>query len=168
MKKWWIFGADFFTVYAEFFTVYKGCKGWKKKHLVIWWTFSRLVFHGLPPLEQLGGNFGTEKIFSSPPSPPNSPQTSSQPLGPRSSPGRPPPPGTSNKRPTPLPFLEPRTPPSPVYAWNGCHLSNWHSHLETVHILGPKWVYFRPFRTTFSMIVAQIVVFIAISPFPPL
>ena len=32
-------------------------------------------------------------------------------------------------------------------------------HLETVHILGPKWVYFRPFRTTFSMIVAQIVVF---------
>ena len=33
-------------------------------------------------------------------------------------------------------------------------------------ILGPKWVYFRPFRTTFSMIVAQIVVFIVISPFP--
>ena len=22
VKKWWIFGADFFTVYAEFFTVY--------------------------------------------------------------------------------------------------------------------------------------------------
>ena len=38
-------------------------------------------------------------------------------------------------------------------------------HLETVHILGPKWVYFRPFRTTFSMIVAQIVVFIVISLF---
>ena len=33
--------------------------------------------------------------------------------------------------------------------------------------LGPKWVHFRPFRTTFSMIVAQIVVFIVISPFPP-
>ena len=32
---------------------------------------------------------------------------------------------------------------------------------------GPKWVYFRPFGTTFSMIVAQIVVFIVISPFPP-
>ena len=38
---------------------------------------------------------------------------------------------------------------------------------QTVHILGPKWVYFRPFRTTFSMIVAQIVVFIVISLFPP-
>ena len=38
---------------------------------------------------------------------------------------------------------------------------------KTVHILGPTWVYFRPFRTTFSMIVAQIVVFIVISPFPP-
>ena len=35
------------------------------------------------------------------------------------------------------------------------------------HILGPKWVYFRPFRTKFSMMVAQIVVFIVISPFPP-
>ena len=22
VKKWWIFGADFFTVYAEFFTVF--------------------------------------------------------------------------------------------------------------------------------------------------
>ena len=39
-------------------------------------------------------------------------------------------------------------------------------HLETVHILGPKWVYFRPFHTTFSMIVAQIIVFIVISLFP--
>ena len=26
VKKWWIFGADFFTVDAEFFTVYKGHK----------------------------------------------------------------------------------------------------------------------------------------------
>ena len=26
VKKWWIFGADFFTVYTEFFTVYKGHK----------------------------------------------------------------------------------------------------------------------------------------------
>ena len=26
VKKWWIFGADFFTVYAEFFTVCKGQK----------------------------------------------------------------------------------------------------------------------------------------------
>ena len=25
-EKWWIFGADFFTVYAELFTVYKGHK----------------------------------------------------------------------------------------------------------------------------------------------
>ena len=24
----------------------------EKKHLVIWWSFSRLVFHGLPPLER--------------------------------------------------------------------------------------------------------------------
>ena len=24
VKKWWIFGADFFMVYAEIFTVYKG------------------------------------------------------------------------------------------------------------------------------------------------
>ena len=56
-------------------------------------------------------------------------------------------------------FLDNSSPPPPV--------TNWRSHLETVHILGPKWVYFRPFRTTFSMIVAQIVVFIVISPFPP-
>ena len=26
VKKWWIFGADFFTVYSELFTVYKGHK----------------------------------------------------------------------------------------------------------------------------------------------
>ena len=49
----------------------------------------------------------------------------------------------------------------------GAILSNWRFHLETVHILGPKWVYFRPFRTTFAMIVAQILVFIVISLFPP-
>ena len=51
VKKWWIFGADFFTVYAELFTVYKGHKRWKKKTSRYWWSFSRLVFHGLPPLE---------------------------------------------------------------------------------------------------------------------
>ena len=39
--------------------------------------------------------------------------------------------------------------------------------LGAVHILGPKWVCFWPFRTTFSMIVAQIVVFIVISLLPP-
>ena len=49
VKKWWIFGADFFTVYAEFFTVYKGHKRWKKNLVID--DFSRLVFHGLPPLE---------------------------------------------------------------------------------------------------------------------
>ena len=44
------FSADFFTVYAEFFTVHKGRKRWKNISLLIW-AFSRLVFHGLPPLE---------------------------------------------------------------------------------------------------------------------
>ena len=59
MKKWWIFGADFFMVWRRFFhglrrffTVCKGHKRWKKKTSRYWWAFSRLVFHGLPPLEQ--------------------------------------------------------------------------------------------------------------------
>ena len=45
------FCCRFFTVYAEFFTVYKGHKRWKKTS-PYWWSFSRLAFHGLPPLEQ--------------------------------------------------------------------------------------------------------------------
>ena len=45
------FGADFFHGLRRFFTVYKGRKRWKKKHLVIDDLFSRLAFHGLPPLE---------------------------------------------------------------------------------------------------------------------
>ena len=81
--------------------------------------------------------------------------------------------GSALRRVVPIPPNQPKLhfshgpPPPPVHAWNGCHLSNWRSHLETVHILGPKWVDFRPFRTTFSMIAAQIVVFIVISSFPP-
>ena len=47
VKKWWIFGADFFTVYAEFFPVYKGHIGEKKKIslLMIFFTvrFSRFT-----------------------------------------------------------------------------------------------------------------------------
>ena len=57
VKKWWIFGADFFTVWCRFFhglrrffTVCKGHKRWKKTSRYRW-AFSRLVFHGLPPLE---------------------------------------------------------------------------------------------------------------------
>ena len=46
------FWYRFFTVYAEFFTAYKGRKRWKNISLLIW-SFSRLVFHGLPPLEQI-------------------------------------------------------------------------------------------------------------------
>ena len=49
VKQWWLFGCRFFTVCAEFFTVYKGRKRWKNISLLIW-AFSRLVFHGLPPL----------------------------------------------------------------------------------------------------------------------
>ena len=60
VKKRWIFGADFFTVWCRFFhslrrffTVCKGRKRWKKKTSRYRWAFSRLVFHSLPPLESL-------------------------------------------------------------------------------------------------------------------
>ena len=46
VKKWWLFGCRFFTVCAEFFTVYKGRKRWKNISLLIW-ASSRLVFHRL-------------------------------------------------------------------------------------------------------------------------
>ena len=44
------FGADFFTVYADFSRLLRDANG-EKKHLVIDVSFSRLVFHGLPPLD---------------------------------------------------------------------------------------------------------------------
>ena len=61
VKKWWIFGADFFTVWCRFFhdfwcrffTVYKPHKRWKQKTSRYRWAFSRLAFHGLPPLEKV-------------------------------------------------------------------------------------------------------------------
>ena len=71
--------------------------------------------------------------------------------------------GKNAKRTNGTYFARPQ--PPPAYAWNGCHLWNWRFHLETVLISAPKSVYCRPLRTTFSMIVAQIVVFIVIAPF---
>ena len=50
MVDFWCRSFSRFT--QSFFTVYKGRKRWKK-HLIISWSFSRLVFHGLPPLELL-------------------------------------------------------------------------------------------------------------------
>ena len=57
VKKWWIlvpifsrFGADFFTVYADFSRFVRDING-EKKASRYRWAFSRLVFQGLPPLE---------------------------------------------------------------------------------------------------------------------
>ena len=56
-EKWWIFGADFLTVWCRFFTVYadfsrfiRDINGEKQISLLMI-VFSRLVFHGLPPLD---------------------------------------------------------------------------------------------------------------------
>ena len=57
VKKWWIFGADFFTVWCRFFTVYANFSRFirdingEKKISLLMIVFSRLVFHGLPPLK---------------------------------------------------------------------------------------------------------------------
>ena len=46
------FGADFFTVYADFSRFVRDINGEKKTSTSRYrWAFSRLVFHGLPPLE---------------------------------------------------------------------------------------------------------------------
>ena len=58
------FGCRFFTVYAEVFTVYKGHKRWKINSLLM--IFSRLVFHGLPPLETLFLNKNVQSGEKSP------------------------------------------------------------------------------------------------------
>ena len=58
MKKWWIFGADFFTVWCRFFfTVYadfsrfvRGING-EKENISLSMSFFTVSFHGLPPLE---------------------------------------------------------------------------------------------------------------------
>ena len=44
------FGADFFTVYADFSRFVRDING-EKKTSRYWWSFSRLAFHGLPPLD---------------------------------------------------------------------------------------------------------------------
>ena len=43
------FGADFFTVWCRFF---HGLYG-EKKNISLLMIFSRLAFHGLPPLEKI-------------------------------------------------------------------------------------------------------------------
>ena len=50
----------------RFFTVYKGHKRCNKKNIsLLIWSFSRLVFHGLPPLDFGPSGPGTEKgVFS--------------------------------------------------------------------------------------------------------
>ena len=71
MKKCWIFGADFsrfgadfFTDYADFSRFVRDINGEKKKS-PYWWSFSRLVFHGLPPLEGRGFQIVERAVFSS-------------------------------------------------------------------------------------------------------
>ena len=53
VKKWWLFGCRFFTVCAEFFTVCKGRKRWKK-HLVIDMSFFTVSFSRFTPLRSKG------------------------------------------------------------------------------------------------------------------
>ena len=48
------FGADFFTVYADFSRFVRDINGEKKNISLLMIVFSRLVFHRLPPLEILG------------------------------------------------------------------------------------------------------------------
>ena len=57
------FGADFFTVYADFSRFIRDINGEKKISLLMI-VFSRLVFHGLPPLEPIPKNqiYGLKKI----------------------------------------------------------------------------------------------------------
>ena len=47
------FGADFFTVYADFSRFIRDINGETKISLLMI-VFSRLVFHGLPPLDFSG------------------------------------------------------------------------------------------------------------------
>ena len=49
------FGADFFTVYADFSRFIRDING-EKKTSRYWWSFSRLVLHGLPPLDKMVQN----------------------------------------------------------------------------------------------------------------
>ena len=56
------FWCRFFTVYAELFTVCKGHKRWKKTSRC-WWSFSRLVFHGLPHRKVLRREFSENSCF---------------------------------------------------------------------------------------------------------
>ena len=46
------FGADFFTVYADFSRFVRDING-EKKNISLSMIFSRLVFHGLPPLDAI-------------------------------------------------------------------------------------------------------------------
>ena len=52
VKKWWLFGCRFFTVYAEFFTVYMGRKQWKK-HLIIDMIFFTVGFSQFTPSRKM-------------------------------------------------------------------------------------------------------------------
>ena len=58
-----IFGADFFTVYADFSRFIRDINGesLKKNISRYWWYFSRLVFHGLPSRKKLES--GKRKIM---------------------------------------------------------------------------------------------------------
>ena len=59
VKKWWLFGrrffsrfgADFFTVYADFSRFIRDANGEKKNISLLMIFFTAIVFHGLPPLE---------------------------------------------------------------------------------------------------------------------
>ena len=51
VKKWWIFCADFPRFTQSFSLFMRDINGEKEKTSRYWWSFSRLVFHGLPPLD---------------------------------------------------------------------------------------------------------------------
>ena len=52
VKKWWLFGCRFSRFTQSFSRFIRDINGEKKKTSRYWWSFSRLVFHCLPPLDK--------------------------------------------------------------------------------------------------------------------
>ena len=54
VKKWWIFGVPIFSRFTQSFSRFiRDINGDKKQKISLLMIFSRLVFHGLPPLAPL-------------------------------------------------------------------------------------------------------------------
>ena len=64
VKKRWIFGADFSRFTQSFSRFIRDINGEKKNISLLIWSFSRLVFHGLPPLEIHSDTRLLQKRFS--------------------------------------------------------------------------------------------------------